>query len=134
MNWIGSPETEREYAFVPDAMEAVVRLALRDEAYGERWIVPGAGGLTGERVRRIASERLGREVKLRGAGMLTLRLVSLFNAELRGFLQIAPDYLKPIRYDGSKLRRLLGELPLRPYEDSLAATLDWLRRSQPAGS
>jgi len=27
---------------------------------------------------------------------------------LRGFLQVAPDYMKPVRYDARKLQGLLG--------------------------
>ncbi|MBI1354716.1 MAG: NAD(P)H-binding protein [Acidobacteria bacterium] len=134
MNWIGSPDVEREYAFIPDAMEIVTRLALCDEAYGDRWIVPGAGPLSGRRLQQIVSDILRRPVKLRSAGMWMLRLVSLFNSDLRGFLQMAPDYMKPLRFDAAKLRALLGDPPVRPYEDSVAATLDWLRRTQSAGS
>src|SRR5690606_15977852 len=35
MRWIGSTDTEREYAFVPDAVETIAALAAHDEAYGE---------------------------------------------------------------------------------------------------
>ncbi len=40
--------------------------------------------------------------------MTTLRIVSLFNKDLRGMLQVAPDYIKPVRYDARKLQGLLG--------------------------
>jgi hypothetical protein len=40
--------------------------------------------------------------------MTTLRIVSLFNKDLRGLLQVAPDYMKPVRYDARKLQGLLG--------------------------
>jgi len=44
VHWVGSLETPREYAFVPDAMRTVLALADRGEAAGERWIVPGSPG------------------------------------------------------------------------------------------
>jgi hypothetical protein len=31
-----------------------------------------------------------------------LRLVSLFSKDLRGFMQVVPDYVKPIAYDASR--------------------------------
>ncbi len=130
MNWIGSLDTEHEFAYIPDAMEAAARLALREEAYGERWIVPGVGPLCGKDVRDLVSKKLGSEAKMRGAGLWTLRLVSLFNRDLRGFMQMVPEYLKPLVYDGSKLKKLLGDLPMRPYEESIGATLDWLKAPQ----
>ena len=44
------------------------------------------------------------------------------NKNLRGFMQIAPEYVRPISYGGSKLRRLLGETERMSYEDALQAT------------
>jgi hypothetical protein len=40
--------------------------------------------------------------------MMLLRMVSLFNNDLRGLLQVAPNYMKPVRYDARKLQGLLG--------------------------
>jgi len=55
-----------------------------------------------------------------------LRLVSLFNKELRGFMQVAPEYMKPVSYDVRKLEALLGPLSMTPYDAAIAQTLDWL--------
>jgi nucleoside-diphosphate-sugar epimerase len=134
MNWIGSADTRHEYVFVPDAMEAACELSRRQEAYGSHWIVPGAGPITGRRAAEIASEMLGRPVAVRGAGAVMLRLVSLFNKPLRDFMQMVPDYIRPIAYDGSKLKNLLGTLPMTPYEEAIRQTLGWLNgRSSQAG-
>jgi nucleoside-diphosphate-sugar epimerase len=127
MSWIGGADTPREYVFVPDAMGTVADLAARPEAYGERWIVPGAGPLTGNEAAALAGRALGREVKLRAAGPWMLRLVSLFVPSLRQFLPMIPDYVEPIAYDGSKLRALLGEQEVTPYPDGIRATVAWLR-------
>jgi nucleoside-diphosphate-sugar epimerase len=127
MNWIGPRDLAREYAFVPDAMRLVAALARRPEAYGERWIFPGSGPLTGAEAASIASRHLGRAVKLRTAGAGLMRIVSLFNRAAREFLPMVPHYLQPIRYDASKLARLLGPLRTTPYDQAIPATLDWLK-------
>ncbi len=127
MHWIGSSTTPREYVFVPDAMRTVAELATRPEAYGERWIVPGAGPLTAKDVAEIASEHLGRKVKVRAAGPLMLRIASLFVKPLRPFMPMVPYYVRPIAYDASKLERLLGEQPVTHYREGIVATLDWMR-------
>jgi hypothetical protein len=75
---------------------------------GEHWCLPGSGPLSGRQVADIAGRYLGRQVKLRSAGMTTLRIVGVFNKDLRGLLQVAPDYMKPVRYDARKLQGLLG--------------------------
>jgi hypothetical protein len=64
----------------------------------------------------LSERHLGRQFKFRSVSMTTLRVISLFNKDLRGLLQVAPDYMKPVRYDAHKLvatvlvTRLLGSL------------------------
>jgi nucleoside-diphosphate-sugar epimerase len=123
MSWIGPAEVERDYVYVPDAMRDVAELLTREEAYGDDWIVPGSGPVSANELARILTTLLDREVRVRAAPPGFLRVVSLFNKNLRGFMQIAPEYVKPISYDGSKLRRLLGETERASYEDALRATI-----------
>jgi nucleoside-diphosphate-sugar epimerase len=123
MNWIGGAEVERDYIYVPDAMRIVADLMTRERAYGEDWIAPGSGPVSATRVAAILSGILGHTVKIRAAGQLALRLVSLFNRDLRGFMQLAPTYVKPIRFDGTKLEGLIGAIPRASYEDALAETV-----------
>jgi nucleoside-diphosphate-sugar epimerase len=126
VNWLGSADTLREYIFVPDAMRIAAAIGQRPEAFGAHWCLPGAGPLSGRQLAGIASRHLGRPVKLRAAGLFMLRAVSLFNKELRGFMQVAPNYLKPVSYDASKLERLLGPPPMTAYDRGIAETLDWI--------
>jgi nucleoside-diphosphate-sugar epimerase len=108
VNWLGRADVQREYIYVPDAMRIAVEIGARTEALGEHWCLPGSGPLTGRQAADIAGCHLRRQVKLRSAGMTTLRIVSLFNKDLRGLLQVAPDYMKPVRYDARKLEACLG--------------------------
>ena len=126
VNWIGSPQTAREYIYVPDAMHIAAEIGEREEAFGAHWCLPGSGPLTGQQVAKIASGHLGRKVRLRAAGMTMLRLVSMFRKDLRGLLQVAPDYMKPVRYDARRLEGLLGPHTMTSYETGIGATLDRL--------
>lgn len=123
MTWIGGAEVERDYIYVPDAMRIVADLLAREEAYGEDWVVPGSGPISATRVVEILTHILGRPQRIRTAGPFLLRVVSLFNRDLRGFMQMVSTYLQPIRYDGAKLERLLGAKPRTGYEDALAETV-----------
>jgi nucleoside-diphosphate-sugar epimerase len=123
VNWIGNADVEREYIFVPDAMCIASAIGTHTGAFGEHWCLPGAGPLSGRLAADIAGHSLGRSVKLRAAGMTFLRIASLFNKDLRGFLQVAPNYLKPVRYDARKLQRLLGPLKMTSYEAAIGQTL-----------
>jgi nucleoside-diphosphate-sugar epimerase len=133
VNWVGRPGVQREYVYVPDAMRIAVDIGARAETNGEHWCLPGSGPLSGQHVAEIAGRDLGRQVKLRSAGMMTLRIVSLFNKDLRGLLQVAPDYMKPVRYDAGKLQGLLGPQQMTSYDDGIGRTLAWIgsRRRAP---
>jgi nucleoside-diphosphate-sugar epimerase len=126
VNWMGSRDIAREHIYVPDAMSVTAELAFQEKAYGERWIVPSAGPITIRRVREIAEKHLGRQVKVRASGLWVLRFVSLFNEKLRSFMPLAPTYLKPVRFDGTKLSTLIGNIPATPYDEAIPRTLDRL--------
>lgn len=126
MNWLGSGDVAREYIYVPDAARIGAAIGHREEAFGAHWCLRGSGPLTGKQVAEATSRHRGQPVKLRAAGLLMLRMVSLFNKDLRGFMQIAPEYMKPVRYDGRKLEKLLDAQSMTPYEAGIGQTLDWL--------
>jgi nucleoside-diphosphate-sugar epimerase len=123
VNWLGRTDVQREYIYVPDAMRIAVEIGARSEALGEHWCLPGSGPLSGQQVADIAGRYLGRQVKLRSAGMTTLRIVGLFNKDLRGLLQVAPDYMKPVCYDARKLQGLLGPQQMTSYDAGIGHTL-----------
>ena len=62
--------------------------------------------------------------------MTMLRIVSLFNKDLRGLLQVAPDYMKPVRYDARKLQGLLGPPQMTSYDAGIGQTLAWIASDQ----
>jgi nucleoside-diphosphate-sugar epimerase len=126
VNWLGRADVQREYVYVPDAMRIAVDIGVRTEAHGEHWCLPGSGPLSGQRVADIAGPNLGRQVKLRSVGMTTLRIVSLFKKDLQGLLQVAPDYMRPVRYDARKLEGLLGPQQMTSYDVGVDRTLDWI--------
>lgn len=126
INWLGKADVQREYVYVPDAMRIAAAVGGRAEAIGAHWCLPGAGPVSGRQVAEIAGRHLGRAIKLRSAGMTTLRIAGVFNAELRGLLQVAPDYMKPVRYNGSRLQSLLGSPQMTSYALGIGDTLAWI--------
>jgi nucleoside-diphosphate-sugar epimerase len=130
MNWLGGADVAREYIYVADAMLIAAAIGRRAEAFGAHWCLPGGGPLTGRQVAEIASRHLHRPAKLRSAGLWMLRLVSLFNKDLRGFMQVAPNYMKPVGYDARKLEGLLGRHEMTAYDSGIGQTLDWIAASR----
>jgi len=129
VNWLGRADTQREYIYVPDAMRIAAAVGARTGAFGGHWCLPG-GPLDGRQAAEISGRHLGRPVKLRSVGLMTLRIVSLFNKDLRGLLQVAPDYMKPVNYDTRKLLRLLGPQRMTSHADGIGQTLAWILSSR----
>lgn len=129
MNWIGPADVERDYIYIPDAMRIVAKLLFHEKAYNDHWIIPGSGPISGNDVADLLDGILGRPVKVRAASPLMLRLVSLFNRELRGFMQMVPEYVKPIRYDGEKIEKLLGRVQHTDYKTALSQTVRAIRET-----
>jgi nucleoside-diphosphate-sugar epimerase len=128
VNWLGRPDVQREYVYVPDAMRIAVEIGARNDALGQHWCLPGSGPLSGRQVVEISERHLGRQFKFRSVSMTTLRVISLFNKDLRGLLQVAPEYMKPVRYDARKLQGLLGPQQMTSYGDGIGNTLAWIAR------
>ncbi len=129
VNWLGKPDIQREYVYVPDSMRIASEVGAHAEAFGTHWCLPGSGPLTGRQVADICGRHLGRPVKLRAAGMTMLRIVGLFNKELRGLLQVAPNYMKAVSYNARKLQGLLKPQAMTTYETGIATTLRWIAAS-----
>jgi len=127
MDWIGPADVERDCIYVPDAMKAVAQLLAKEAAYGEDWVLTGSGPVSAKRLASVLSGLLHREVRVRAAPPWLLRMLSLFKKDLRGFMQMVPDYVKPLSFDGSKLERLLGPAARTPYEEALRATIAAIR-------
>jgi len=127
MNWLGAADVARDYIYVPDAMHIVARLLTQPGAYAEDWILPGSGPLSASRLADLLEGILQHKVRVRTAAPWLLRLISLFNKDLRGLMQIVPDYIRPIAFDGAKLDGLLGKTPRTAYPEALRHTIAAIR-------
>lgn len=130
VSWIGSPDIDRDYAYVPDAMRVAADLAGRAEAYGSRWVLGGSGALSARRAVEIAEGHLGKKLKMRAAPPWVLKIMSLFSTELRSFMPMVPHYAQPIAYDEARLAELIGPIERTVYAAAIPETLDWISRNE----
>ena len=128
LRWVGPLDLQREYVYAADAMEAVVRLSYHLEAFGQRWIVGGAGPISAKSIAEIAGKKLRRKVRISSVSPLKLRLEALFDDKTRNLLRTAPVYEKPLTFNNHKLRSLIGDIPIDTYEQGIAKTIEWLER------
>jgi nucleoside-diphosphate-sugar epimerase len=126
-NWIGALDRPRELIYVPDAAFPIVELAGFDTAYGQRWNVAGPGAITPRQLLQMAAGYCGTLLKVRAASKLILRILGLFNSQVRAMQELYPLYMNPPILDASKLRSLIGTYPVTSYEEGIRKTVDWIR-------
>ena len=127
VNWLGRPDYPREVSFIPDAVRIVSDLLEHEEAFGTNWGIPGNGAITANHLADVASAALARKVRVRAISGWLLRLLSLMHPELRKVRPMIPQYDRPVRYDTSRLRSLIGEVTTTPLDDAIEKTIEWLR-------
>lgn len=125
VSWIGDPDAPRDFLYYPDAGRLLVQLALRDEAYGEVWNVPGSGAEAPRAILERAARQAGTRLRLRRIRRWMARLVALFRSDVRASLDVIPLYEAPAILDTSKIEGLLGRLAVTPYETAIPETLEW---------
>jgi nucleoside-diphosphate-sugar epimerase len=124
--WPGDPMAPRDFLFVPDIRPVLVNLAMRKEAYGQRWNVSGSGAIQPRQLLEMAADRLGERPRIRPTPYWMVKLAAKFSGKARGFVDLYPIYARPASMDGSNLRKLIGDYRVTPYSHAIDRTLRWM--------
>ncbi|MED0738307.1 SDR family NAD(P)-dependent oxidoreductase [Aneurinibacillus thermoaerophilus] len=125
--FVGNQNVKREYIFTPDGAKATVELALREDAYGQNWNIPGYGVISGREIISIVKEITGysRKVGTIGRGMITLAgLFSRMMWEVREMMYLTEE---PVVLSGAKYEKHIGPLPKTSYEEGIRQTLNFMK-------
>lgn len=125
--FVGNKNVPREYIYTPDGAKAAVELALRDDAYGERWNIPGAGVISGNELIEMIREQTGytRSIGTVTTGMI--RFLGLFNRDMREIAEMMYLTEEPVVLSGAKYEARIGPLPRTPYAEGVRHTLQEMR-------
>jgi nucleoside-diphosphate-sugar epimerase len=83
-SWLVNADVPHSFTFIPDAGRALAILAERDSAWNQSWHLPTAPDpLTGRQFIELAAREFNRPPKVRVLSGPILRLVGLFNSEIR---------------------------------------------------
>lgn len=115
---LGATSPTRDFVYVTDTVDALVRLAAEPAAVGETYNVASGTDISIEEVVGLVGELLGRE----------LRIVS------------QPERLRPnvsevfqLCGDASKLRQAVAWKPTTSLRDGLEAVIHWMTERRPGG-
>jgi nucleoside-diphosphate-sugar epimerase len=130
--FVGVPNAAREFLYVPDVAAPLIALAETDDAYGERWNIPGTP-TTAAAVVKIASAALP-GLKMRYALKLLLQAMGMFNPMMREIAEMYYLYDSGMVLDGTKLHQRIGTFPPTSLTAGIAATIAWMRANLPAAT
>jgi nucleoside-diphosphate-sugar epimerase len=124
---IGPVDFPHEFVYVPDLADTLLKLFQKEEAFGQRWNLAGAGLIT---VREFADKvfaEAGRKPKLRIAGKTMMRIIGLFNPMMKEFVEMHYLMTEPLYVDDVRLQNLIPDLQKTSYADGIKLTLGALR-------
>jgi nucleoside-diphosphate-sugar epimerase len=106
-------------------------LGTRDEALGQVWIAPSLPAITQRELMDILAQEIGRPVKARGAGRTLLRLMGLFDPDIRETVEMMYEWDKPYVVDSTKFERAFG-ISATPIQQAVRETVNWFRARRQA--
>lgn len=126
--FIGNMTVPREYVYLPDAARMIVEIALRDEAYGQNWHIPGPGVITGRDIVRIAQQASGKRRPVIPLGRAGLSLIGRFDPVIREVVEMLYLTEEPFVLSGEKYEREIGPIRWTPHQQAVAETIHGLMR------
>jgi nucleoside-diphosphate-sugar epimerase len=125
---LGNPDFPHTYTYLPDIGEGMVVLGESDAALGQVWHLPSAETLTTRQFVDVVYEEAGHPPRIRVVPKAILRLVGLFNAQVREVVEMLYQFEGPHVLDHSKYERTFGD-GSTPLREAIRDTVQWYRQN-----
>ena len=125
--FIGSPDTPHDFAYVPDCARAVVSLLdAPDDAYGQAWHAPSAPIRTPRQILALGAAAIGVAPRAIGLPTVLLGPLGLFVPPLRELAEMRFQWDRPYLVDSSRFAKRFWA-DATPFEIGAPATARWFR-------
>ncbi|HYL27843.1 MAG TPA: NAD-dependent epimerase/dehydratase family protein [Candidatus Nitrosotalea sp.] len=121
-SWIGPMAAQREFIYVPDAADPLLRLAEMGDAYGHCWNL-GGQSIEARAFVGAVFKALGKPPKYRSIPKFMLQAVGLFNPFMREVAEMYYLFESGFVLDDSALQQRLGGYAKTPFAQGIATTL-----------
>ncbi|WP_427052484.1 SDR family NAD(P)-dependent oxidoreductase [Paenibacillus sp. TC-CSREp1] len=121
--FIGNMKVAREYVYLPDAADMVVKLAGRDSAYGQNWNIPGTGLISGQNIVRIAQKAAGRRKPVIALGKVGLSLLGLGVPVMKEIVEMLYLTEEPLILSRRKYEEQIGPITATSFEEGITKTI-----------
>jgi nucleoside-diphosphate-sugar epimerase len=132
VRWLARTDVPHSLGYLPDMGDAYVTLGTDERALGRAWHVPTIAAVTGQELAAATGAVLGRAVKLSATGRTILRLMGLFNGNLRETAEMIYQWEAPFVVSDEAFRTTFAPGPATTLDDAVATTVAWFQERQAA--
>ena len=126
---LGNPDLLHTYTYLPDIGEGLAILGENDQALGQIWHLPSAETLTTRQFIERIFEATGHPPRIQVAPKGILKIIGLFNAELREVIEMLYQFENPHIVDNSKFKQTFGNYAT-PLNEAIQTTVEWFRQKR----
>ena len=123
--WLGNPQKLHAFTFVPDCGRALFLLGQNAQSDNQIWHAPTAPAITGKQFVTMAAKVFETEPKFYAINKLILRLVSIFDKNSGGAIEMFYQYDHDYVFDSTKFEQYFKMKPT-PYETGILELKDTL--------
>lgn len=124
---IGNPDLLHTYTYLPDIGEGLAILGENDGAFGQVWHLPSAETITTRQFIERIYEAAGHPPRIQVAPKAILKIMGLFNAELREVIEMLYQFENPHIVDHTKFEKAFGN-HATPLNEAIQTTVKWFRQ------
>ena len=109
--WIGNPDCQHAFTYVPDAGKAVYLLGQHPESDNQIWHVPTAPALTGTRLMELAANTFNTKPTYTKVNKFMLQALGLFNKPIGESVEMYYQYQYDYVFNSDKFEKTFGIKP-----------------------
>lgn len=120
----GNIDLPHTLTYIGDFGKAMAMVGASDAAMGQAWHVPSAPTVTQRELAAMLFAEIGRPMKVRAMGKMTLRMGALFVPAAREMIEMMYQFEAPFVLDHAKFAGRFGNIAT-PHANAIAETVAW---------
>ncbi|MDX2078862.1 MAG: SDR family oxidoreductase [bacterium] len=130
-NALGNADVPHTYTYVRDFGTLLATLGMNDKALGQIWFTPSAPAITQRDYLQKIYNEAGQPLKIRVGTRPILRVMGLFDKNVREIIEMMYEFEKPFIMDSSKAEKAFG-LKATPLDVAIKETIAYFRANPEA--
>jgi nucleoside-diphosphate-sugar epimerase len=130
-NALGNADVLHTYSYVRDFGTLLATLGMNDSALGQIWFAPSAPPITQRDYLQKIYNEAGQPLKIRVGTRPILRVMGLFDKNIREIIEMMYEFEKPFIMDSSKAEKAFG-LKTTPLDVAIKETIAYFKANPEA--